>query len=168
VNVSNKIVLGNASVTYVGSSGQNFITSDARFKMNVNSDGIKGLEFILKLKPVQYQLKAKDLDLFLRKNMSEESKKCIEKTDYSQAESIVRSGFIAQDVEEAAKESGFNFDGVYSPKNIGDDYYAVSYSSMVVPLVKAVQEQQTIIENQNKKIDELQKQMDKLKALIKK
>jgi hypothetical protein len=150
----------------VGSSGQNFITSDARFKTNVSSNGIKGLDFIMKLRPVQYQLKAKDLDLFLRKNMSEESKKFIEQTDYSQAESIVRSGFIAQEVEEAAKESGFNFDGVYTPKN-DNDYYAVSYSSLVVPLVKGMQEQQKIIESQNQKIDQLQKQIDELKALIK-
>jgi predicted DNA-binding ArsR family transcriptional regulator len=55
---------------------------------------------------------------------------------------------------------------VYTPKN-DNDYYAVSYSSLVVPLVKGMQEQQKIIESQNQKIDQLQKQIDELKALIK-
>jgi hypothetical protein len=55
------------------------------------------------------------------------------------------TGFVAQDVERAVKESGYTaFNGVYAPTNPKDNY-ALDYSKMVVPLVKAVQEQQYII-----------------------
>ena len=47
------------------------------------------------------------------------------------------------------------------PKN-STETYGLSYSQFVVPLVKAVQEQQQIIKDQNKKIDKLQQQMDLL------
>jgi hypothetical protein len=121
----------------------------------------------MRLKPVQYQLKAKDLDIFLRKDMPEASKKFIEQTDYSQAESLIRTGFLAQEVDEAAKETDFNFDGIYVPKN-ENDYYAVSYSSFVVPLVKGMQEQQSMIDALKKQNTDLQKQIDELKSMIKK
>ena len=42
-------------------------------------------------------------------------------------------------------ENGFNFTGVDTPKN-ENDHYSLRYASFVVPLVKAVQEQQTQIE----------------------
>ena len=102
--------------------------------------------------------------------MSDEARKNIDLTNYSQAESLIRTGFIAQDVEAAAKQCGFNFDGIYTPKD-ENDYYAISYSSMVVPLVKGMQEQQTTIEKQQatiekqqKLIDELLKRMEQLEA----
>ena len=51
--------------------------------------------------------------------------------------------------------------GLILQKN-SNDLYGLRYSEFVVPLVKAVQEQQQIIENQNKKIDQLQKQLETL------
>jgi hypothetical protein len=54
-------------------------------------------------------------------------------------ENIRFSGFIAQEVEAAAKEIGYNFSGVDAPKN-EDDFYGLRYAEFVVPLVKAVQE----------------------------
>ena len=71
------------------------------------------------------------------------------------------SGFIAQDVEKSARELGYKFSGVDVPKN-DNDFYGLRYAEFVVPLVKAVQEQQDIIETQNKKINELQQQMNML------
>ena len=56
-----------------------------------------------------------------------------------------QTGFIAQEVEAAARETGYDFDGVNPPKNPSDNY-SLSYASFVVPLVKAVQEQQQQIE----------------------
>ena len=55
------------------------------------------------------------------------------------------TGFIAQDVEKLANELGWKFDGVNAPKNDGDNY-SIAYSQFVMPLVKAVQEQQLQIE----------------------
>jgi hypothetical protein len=76
-------------------------------------------------------------------------------------EKIEFSGFIAQEVEQAAQETNYNFSGVHKPKN-DKDLYGLTYAEFVVPLVKAVQEQQAIIEQQNKKIENLEKKLEKL------
>ena len=52
---------------------------------------------------------------------------------------------MAQEVEAAASEAGFNFSGVVRPQN-EHDTYGLRYAEFTVPLVKAVQEQQLIIE----------------------
>ena len=76
-------------------------------------------------------------------------------------ERIVQTGFIAQAVEAAAKSIGYDFSGVDAPKN-ENDYYGLRYAEFVVPLVIAVQEQQKIIETQQKEIDELKVLVQKL------
>jgi hypothetical protein len=58
---------------------------------------------------------------------------------------ILYSGFIAQEVELSAKEIGYDFSGVDVPKN-ENGIYGLRYAEFVVPLVKAVQEQQDQIE----------------------
>jgi hypothetical protein len=60
-------------------------------------------------------------------------------------EKIVYTGFIAQEVEATARSLGYDFSGIDSPKN-AEDFYGLRYSTFVVPLVKAVQEQQAQIE----------------------
>lgn len=75
------------------------------------------------------------------------------------------SGFIAQEVEDAANKSGFTFSGVDKPINSGA-LYGLRYADFVVPLVKAVQEQQVIIDEQNKKIAMLIKDIQEIKAKI--
>jgi hypothetical protein len=52
---------------------------------------------------------------------------------------IVYTGFVAQEVEQAAKELNYQFSGVDAPKN-EKDFYGLRYAEFVVPLVKAVQE----------------------------
>ncbi|MCD4696446.1 MAG: hypothetical protein K8S16_09430 [Bacteroidales bacterium] len=54
-------------------------------------------------------------------------------------EAIVQTGFIAQEVQEAAQSLGYDFSGVDPPKN-EHDFYGLRYAEFVVPLVKAVQE----------------------------
>jgi septal ring factor EnvC (AmiA/AmiB activator) len=71
-------------------------------------------------------------------------------------EQIAYTGFIAQDVGKAAKELGFDFSCVDAAKNDNDNY-GLRYAAFVVPLVKAVQEQQAMINNQQEQIDELKK-----------
>ena len=73
------------------------------------------------------------------------------------ASSIIHTGFIAQDVEKTAKELGYNFDGVNAPTNSTDNY-SLAYSQFVVPLVKAVQEQQKMIGGQQIEINLLKEQ----------
>ena len=75
--------------------------------------------------------------------------------------SQVTTGFIAQDVEAAAQSIGYNFSGVDAPKN-ENDYYGLRYAEFVVPLVKAVQEQQVIIEADKVRISGLEEKIGTL------
>jgi len=45
------------------------------------------------------------------------------------SEERVRNGFIAQEVEAAAKKVGFDFDGVSTPEN-ETDLYGIRYPSL--------------------------------------
>ena len=78
-------------------------------------------------------------------------------------EKIKFSGFLAQDVEKAAKEAGYNFSGITTPKN-DKDLYTLSYEQFVVPLVKGMQEQQQLITNQQQQIETLQKRIAALEG----
>jgi trimeric autotransporter adhesin len=64
-------------------------------------------------------------------------------------EQILYTGFVAQDVEKAAKELNYDFSGVDAAKN-EHDLYGLRYSQFVVPLVKAVQE----LDAENQKLKE--------------
>jgi hypothetical protein len=99
-----------------------------------------------------------------------------EKEDIQQASDeaskIVYNGFVAQEVEAAAQKLQYNFSGVDKPKN-KDGVYGLRYGDFVVPLVKAVQElskmndeKDSAIQQQNVKINDLQNQINELKALI--
>src|SRR5262249_1225742 len=79
--------------------------------------------------------------------------------------SPVTTGFIAQEVEQAAKKVNYDFSGVDAPKN-DKDMYGLRYSDFVVPLVKAVQELSSQNDAQQKINSDQQKQIDELKALI--
>jgi hypothetical protein len=72
-------------------------------------------------------------------------------------------GFMAQDVHklfpDAVKETEI--------KN-GETRLGINYQYFTVLAIKGLQEQQMIIENQNKKIENLQAQIDEIKKLIKK
>jgi 3-methyladenine DNA glycosylase Tag len=79
-------------------------------------------------------------------------------TAYDEATRIRRSGFIAQEVEQAANATGYDFSGIIKPKT-DQDHYSLSYDAFVVPLVKAVQEEHLIIAEQAKKINEQEKKI---------
>ncbi len=148
---SNQIMLGNTSVTVVNSYGTFTQLSDERFKNNIQSEA-HGLDFIMQLKPVTYNLNVQKLDDFL--GVKYDAAQSAEK------EKITYSGFLAQEVEKAAKTIGYNFSGVIAPQN-DKDHYKLAYGDFVVPLVKAVQEQQ-------QEIDELKKQNAQLMEMVQK
>ncbi len=174
VNASNTLVLGNTSLTAVGSYGKWIYLSDARFKKNVQED-VHGLDFIMQLKPVSYTMDVSKLNTFLgvderKAEMQraggiapEEQAKMdeLEKQGIAAKEAIRQSGFMAQEVEQAAKAIDYNFSGVIKPAN-EKDQYKMSYSDFVVPLVKAVQEQQKQLTEQQKQIEELKKLVEAL------
>lgn len=165
VNASNKIRLGNVGVTVVEGPVA-YTVSDGRFKSNISESDVKGLAFINKLRPVVYNFETKKLEEFLTKNLPEELRKNQLSLDFSASTAIRQSGFIAQEVETAAKEVGYNFNGVHIPENENDNY-SLAYGQFVVPLVKAVQELSQQNQFQQKVNDDLKKELEELKNLIK-
>ena len=155
---SNSVILGNTSVGTIGGYAAWSNISDARFKTNIKED-VSGLDFIMKLRPVSYNLEITKLNEFLGVTFLNENKQT-QKSIHNK-EAIIQTGFIAQEVEKAAQELGFEFNGVNVPKT-KKEHYGLSYSSFVVPLVKAVQEQQEIITKQQKQIDALLKRIEAL------
>ncbi len=148
----NQVRLGNSSVSVIGGYANWSNFSDKRIKTNIKED-VKGLEFIKKLRPVSYNY---NMDAIAR------FEKTPEQFRQKNAELLkakeIQTGFIAQEVEAAAKEADFNFHGVVKPYT-SDALYAIRYAEFVVPLVKAVQEQQTQIEL-------LKKELTEIKALL--
>ena len=164
-NASSKIVIGTISNTgLTGGYGAWQSLSDGRFKVNIQEE-VPGLAFIKKLRPVTYNLNAEKIDEFLGiKQRMDTCKNEAEKARYferlQEVSAQTSTGFIAQEVEKAAQQIGYKFDGVHHPVNDADNY-TVGYASFVVPLVKAVQEQQAMIEEQKSLINQLLQNQEK-------
>ncbi len=148
ITASNQVRLGNSAITSIGGFENWTNVSDSRFKTNI-TESVPGISFIMKLKPVAYHLNMNAIADFLKTPGELRSKQAeAEKTKTWQ------TGFIAQDVEQAAKALNYEFSGIDKPKN-ENDFYGLRYAEFVVPLVKAVQEQQGLIKDQQRQIDEL-------------
>ncbi|MBC8173190.1 MAG: tail fiber domain-containing protein [Chitinophagales bacterium] len=164
ITATNQIRLGNSSVTSIGGYAGWSNISDGRFKKNVQED-VVGLDFILRLRPVTYNLDINGINSFLHLENEE--------TNGPDAKGkIIYTGFIAQEVEAIAAETGYDFSGVDAPKN-ETDMYGLRYAEFVVPIVKAIQEQQIVIENKDEQMKDLQlqintqqKQIDELYTLL--
>ena len=163
VNGPNRVWLGNAGTTVWTNISYNL--SDGRFKKNIKSESVKGLAFIKLLRPVTYNFDGNMFNDYITKNMPADQRKNYINQDFSQVDNITQTGFIAQEVEQAAKTAGYNFSGVHAPEG-ETDTYGISYYQFVVPLVKAVQEQQEMIEAQKAINENLQQQILELKKLV--
>jgi len=143
VTASNQVRIGNSSVTLIGGYEPWSNISDGRYKKNIRED-VSGLDFILQLRPVTYNLDIDGINEMLyadrEQQVSDENRIAIE-----HKKAIRKTGFVAQEVETAALHAGYDFSGVDAPKN-DKDFYGLRYAEFVVPLVKAVQEQQAMIE----------------------
>lgn len=140
---------------------------DQRFKTNVQTN-VKGLDFILKLRPVTYNVNAPALDKFLHQGNTprekDETGDQLNRQALQQKANITYTGFLAQEVEKAAKAAGFDFSGVDAPKN-DHDLYGLRYAEFVVPLVKAVQEQQEMIKELKKEITQRKRKLTAINSL---
>jgi hypothetical protein len=154
---NSQVRIGNTSTASIGGQVGWSNLSDGRYKKNIKED-VKGIDFIMKLRPVTYQLDVAALNTKLKIN--NENNEFARKGSEEQAK-IVFSGFVAQEVEQAAKESGYDFSGVDKPKN-DNDLYALRYAEFVVPLTKAIQEQQQMINELRKQNGELMKRVGEL------
>lgn len=151
---SNQAFIGNMSTGWIGGHVEWSTYSDARIKKNIKEE-VKGLDFIMRLRPVTYNKSLEQMRAITG------NKETVDFPGKYDIEKIKTSGFLAQEVETAANESGYDFDGIHKPQN-EHDLYSLSYAQFVVPLVKAVQEQQTMIKNQQKQIDLLIKRIEAL------
>lgn len=162
-SASDQVRIGNESIVSIGGFANWSNVSDGRVKKNIKQN-VPGLAFINKLQPVTYNLDLNAADKIIqRPEIKDKDGKIIEPSPADiearkQKEQILYTGFIAQDVEKAAKGINYDFSGVDAAKN-NTDLYGLRYSDFVVPLVKAVQE----LSKQN---EELQKQIDELKTLM--
>ena len=105
----------------------------------------------MKLRPVTYRL---NLDALNQKLNAADSLRLPEAEKQKAQE--LQIGFIAQEVDQAAEELGFDFHAVDKPKN-ENEFYGLRYAEFVPVLVKALQEQQIIIEELKKRIEQLEK-----------
>ena len=138
---SNQVNIGNFSVTSISGQVPFGNYSDKRIKDNIQQN-VPGLAFISQLKPVTYNLNIHK-QYALAMNGRQDTT-----ADYPgkyAIEAITQTGFLAQDVEAAAKAIGYDFSGVEAPKD-GEGLYKLRYSDFVMPLVKGMQEQQQQIE----------------------
>lgn len=152
----NQVFLGNNSTGFIGGKVNWSVISDARIKNTIQED-VKGLDFIMKLRTVTYHISNKAMT---QVTGNKETPDFPGKYD---GEKIKYTGFIAQEVEQAAKAIGYDFSGYEAPKNAWG-LYTIRYAEFVVPLVKAMQEQQIIIINQQKQIDLLEKRLAALET----
>jgi hypothetical protein len=159
-NPSNRVEIGNTSVNWIGGQKTWSTYSDERIKDKVRAD-VPGLAFIMKLNPVTYNLNVHRQNKMLYGEKADKMNNWKGKYDIEQQR---MTGFLAQDVAAAAKALNYEFSGVDIPKN-DKDLYSLSYAEFVVPLVKGMQEQQAIIEKQNKEIDKLKQEISKMKTI---
>lgn len=143
-NTSNKFVLGrysaNNSYVYVGWTN----VSDSRDKTNIeNLPDNLGLNFIRKLRPISFKYDSRIPYMF----------KC--GFEYGVKDGTLKKnecnyGFLAQEIEQAAKDLNVNFDGVsYDTYN---DRYGVKMLELLSPIVKSIQELNNELDNIEKQI----------------
>jgi hypothetical protein len=185
---NNQVKIGNPSVTSIGGYANWTNFSDGRYKKNIQENvpgltfinqlkpvtytlDIDGIENAINknsqsssstgnsLSQIQPYInsgnQATQIIQTRAKNLQPSAQDIIAR---QQKAKVVYTGFVAQDVEKAAKNLGYDFSGIDVPKNI-NDFYGLRYADFVIPLVKAVQEL-------SQKNDDLQQQNNKLEQRL--
>jgi hypothetical protein len=132
--VDNEITLGNSSITTIRSATTAITSlSDRRDKTDIQTIS-EGIDFIKQLKPVSFTWNTRDKSKV----------------------GIKSAGFIAQDLLALQKTStiGANLDLV-SENN--PEKLEARYNNLLPVMVKAIQDQQAIIEDQKKRLELLEK-----------
>jgi hypothetical protein len=161
VTASNQVRIGDNLITSIGGYAGWTNFSDGRYKKNITAN-VPGLDFIVQLKPVTYQLDINGLNKHF--NIKPDSTAALENSRQqfiAKKEQQLQTGFIAQDVEAVAKSLGYDFSGVDKPEN-AEGMYGLRYAEFVVPLVKAVQELDAYNKNLQLQIEILKQQQQLL------
>jgi hypothetical protein len=138
---SNQVRVGNTGVLLASVQVGWTITSDNRWKSNIKPSNL-GLEFVKQLNPVFYTRKDVEIN---------DGKTTILETTTNP---ITEYGFIAQELESTLNKFDTSNNGIISKDD--DGMYGVRYNDLIAPLVKAIQEQQAIIEALNMRIEKLE------------
>ena len=137
----NQVRIGNGAVVSARVQVAWTITSDNRWKSNIQKSNL-GLDFIKQLNPVFYT--RKDVETYEGKtNISETTTNPT--TEY---------GFIAQELESTLNKFNAKGNGIISKDDAG--MLGVRYNDLLAPMVKAIQEQQVMIEELKAKIIQLE------------
>ena len=142
-------------------------SSDERIKREI-SDNTLGLEFIKKLRPVRYKLKnpADYPAEILEDRFSAIPGSGPGNVGYirPQDDENYYDGLIAQEVKSAMDELGIDWSGW--SEDVANGKQGLQYGALTVPLIKAVQEQQEMIDSQREAIDLLIEEVKNLKSRI--
>ena len=169
VNNSNRVVIGDNNGSMVIGGYANWSNlSDGRFKENIREE-VPGLAFISQLRPVTYWINTGKLQRHVTAQMPDSIAQRYQPSQEQMAKDKTRThtGFVAQEVEAAARAIGYAFDGVNAPQN-PTDHYSIAYGQFVPSLVRAIQEQQSIIETQNEEITALKAELHANKSQLEK
>lgn len=136
VNASNKVRIGNANVGVIEGQVGFTAASDKRLKKDIKSLDV-GLDFIMKLNPVSYHMK--DLN-----------------------DGKLNWGFLAQDIETLVGDEN----AILTVGGDADRTLGLRYTDFIAPLVKAVQEQQALIDYLKDRLDQNEREIRLLKDVL--
>ena len=147
VTGSNQVQLGNTSVTVYAQKAL-VVRSDARDKLDIE-DSPLGLDFIMKLRPRKYRMNSREAYFEQGKERDFTAT-----NDGSKAGKRPHYGLVAQEVKEVMNELNVDFAGYLDSKvDGGEDVLSLGYAEFIAPMIKAIQQQQQIIEQLQKEIE---------------
>ncbi len=170
ITATNQIRLGSSTVTSIGGYAGWSNVSDGRVKTNIKQN-VPGLTFINKLQPITYNLNLDAADKIIQPPVHKDkdgkliATSALDMSARTAKQQVIYTGFIAQDVETAAKSLNYDFSGVDAPKN-SKDLYGLRYAEFAVPLVKAVQELSAQNDSLKQTNVSLQSQINELKTMM--
>ena len=151
-----QVQLGGASDTVYAQKAV-VTRSDERDKIDI-TDSDLGLNFILKLKPRRYKMNPREAYFQTTEN-TEMISENIATNDYtapndgSKARKRPHYGLVAQEVKQAMNELDIDFAGYLDSKvDGGEDVLSLGYTEFIAPMIKAIQQQQEMIEALKKEI----------------
>ena len=151
-----QVQLGGASDTVYAQKAV-VTRSDERDKIDI-TDSDLGLNFILKLKPRRYKMNPREAYFQTIEN-TEMTSENIATNDYtapndgSKARKRPHYGLVAQEVKQAMNELDIDFAGYLDSKvDGGEDVLSLGYTEFIAPMIKAIQQQQEMIETLKKEI----------------
>ena len=141
VGVSTQAKVDSPTGDFYTNDGSVSSLSDERVKTNITALG-DGLEIVKQLRPVTFKYNDNSEDHEGNKRLGADS-------------DVINYGFIAQEVEKVAPQYVKTGIGYINNEEV-DDFRSMSATRMIPMLVKAIQEQQTIIDDLKSRIETLE------------